>query len=151
MINGAGNLCGRKLARVHASVSLHRRSNPHAQFEIEGIWAHLEMVRENGANRLHALRGEDRHQFADGGAEHLHHLSTCNGETNDGSRVGLSLNDLGCLDHVVLLLSRSSPACIQSVSLATQNSRMRSEMLSAGVASRSKAAETCMSWCPRER
>src|SRR5262249_15553781 len=111
MINGAGNLCCRKLARFHASASLHRRSNPHAQFEIEVVRAHLEMVSENGADGLHVLRGEHRHQFADGGAEYLHHVTTCNGEMNDGGRLGLSLNDLRCLDHVVLLLSRSAPAC----------------------------------------
>src|SRR5690348_4729780 len=78
------HLYRRKPARFHASASLHRRRDLYTQFEIKDVRAHLQMVREDTSDRLHPLCGERCHQFPDGGAEHLHHLSTRNGEADDG-------------------------------------------------------------------
>src|SRR5258706_8377484 len=57
------------------------------------------MVSEDGADGLHVLLGECRHQLADGGAEHLHHLAARDGEANDGRRLGVGLKDLWCRYH----------------------------------------------------
>src|SRR6266403_1217980 len=57
------------------------------------------MVSEDGADGLHGLLGERRHQLADGGPEHFHHRATRNSKMNDGSLLGLGLNDLWCRYH----------------------------------------------------
>src|SRR5205807_1735262 len=98
-VYGAGNHCCRKLARFHASSSLDRRRNLHADFEIESIRAHLAMVSEDSADGRYALLGKCRHQLADGRSEHLHHLAARNDEGNDGGRLGFGLNDLWRRNH----------------------------------------------------
>src|SRR6266513_4517588 len=90
------HLCRRKPARFHASGSLYRRRDRYTQFEIEGVRAHIQMVREDSSDRLDPLCGEHRHQLADGGAEHLPHLAARDGEADDGGLLDIGLDDLWC-------------------------------------------------------
>src|SRR5580692_8850984 len=75
-VNSARDLCRRQLARLDAAGRFNWRRDPHAYFKIEDVRAHLEMMCEDRADWRNALCGEGRHEFADGGSEHFHHLAT---------------------------------------------------------------------------
>ena len=62
-----------------------------AQFKIKSIRCQVEMVSEDSAEGLQALRGELCHQLTNRGAEYLHHLTARNSEANDGGGLDLDL------------------------------------------------------------